>query len=142
MIELPLSVYGTPSEASSGIKVCPDCRDQRAPQSYLSIVSANWGADPQTLIQPRPQTYTKAYALNLTLPGSKYNTAETRIDTPLTVSPGFSGLLQLNGVIGGNSASAAFSNALLTVNSLTLTSIPSLALINISVDISTKSFGG
>ena len=131
---MPLSVYGSPSEAGSGIKNCPKCYDQRAPQSYLSIVAANWGADPQTLIQPRPQQYFKTYALSLTLPGSRYNAAD---QAGLSLAPGFTGDLIVNGVISGNGASAAFSNALLTVNSFALTSVPSLSQTNISIDIST-----
>jgi hypothetical protein len=130
-----MSVYGTPSEAPSGIKNCRDCADRRAEQSYLSVVAAAWGADPQTLIQPRPDSYPRAYALGITLPGQLYDNSEYGITLP----PGFSGNVRINGVIPGYAATATFSNPLLVVNTFALAPYgnPSLSIANISINAAT-----
>lgn len=133
MVTLPISVKGSPSNAPSGIKVCPDCRDQTNPQAYLSVVSEAWGADPQTLIQPRPQQYKTTYALGITLPNALYNSSP---DIPITLPPGFAGRIQVNGILTG-AATAAFNNPLLTVNTFAQTSMPSLSLATNTIDPST-----
>jgi hypothetical protein len=58
-----LSAKGVPSNQSSELRVCPTCFDPPHPQSFLPLVAAAHGADPEAIWKPRPDVYPIAYSL-------------------------------------------------------------------------------
>lgn len=119
----PLSAYGAPSNASSGLRACPDCYDGPNPRSFLPLVVAAVGSDAQQLRYPRPDVFPKTYNVKYVLPTSLYSNSSS----PLTLSRGFSGNVRSLGSFGGYTATVIPPTGV-TVASVQLPS-PSVALL-------------
>lgn len=118
MVILPLAVFGSPSNASSNVKVCPACKDEVNPQSFLPLAVARHGADPEQVRDPRPDIYPKAYPVSLRLRGSLY----TNSSRPLQVQLMSNYSINAFGVFGGYSASVTSSPGGIVINSFSLES--------------------
>lgn len=123
----PISAYGSPSNAPSGIKDCPSCYDGANSLSFLPLAVQAAGSDAQQLFQPRPDQFPVAHPVKYTLIGQLYNNGQF-----LSLPRGFNGLIKAAGTFAGYSATATPPVGI-TVHSVTLPS-PSYAVLNISVD--------
>jgi hypothetical protein len=97
MRNIPLSALGSPTNASSHIKVCPTCWDPPHPQSFLPLVVAEHGADPQALRDPRPDIFPVAFPI-------AFKPASIASTTSTTESETFGGVEFGEGGFGGPSS--------------------------------------
>jgi hypothetical protein len=126
----PISAYGSPSNAPSGLKACPSCYDPSHPQSFLPLAVAAHGADAEQVIMPRPDIFPEAYPVSLSLPGALYRNS----NQPLVLNVGFAGNVNAFGIFGGYSATANSPSSPygVIINSAQMIS-PQLVVINLSI---------
>lgn len=123
----PISAYGSPSNAPSGLMACPRCFDEPHPQSFLPLSVQAAGSDPEAIRNPRPDIYFKTFAVKYILATSTYSNSSK----PLILARGFNGLIKALGTYGGYSATTVDLTGI-TVHSVSLPS-PSYAILEITV---------
>ena len=124
----PISAYGSPSNAPSGLKACPYCWDPPHPQSFLPLAVARHGADPEQVRMPRPDIFPIAYPVTYRLP----NTIFPNSSNPLILAPGFHGWVNANGIFAGYTATVEAPPSGITINTI-IPASPQLVALNLTV---------
>lgn len=122
----PLSAFGSPSNAPSGISVCPVCFDPPHPLSFLPLEVQRHGADPEQVHNPRPDVFPKAFPVRWKFPNSVYSNGPI-----IALQQGQTYSIYGAGVYGGYSATIAALSGV-TINSVSLQS-PRYVIVNLTI---------